>query len=221
MQALQALWSARTGAAIWVDLGQSWPGAAVQWCCSIQTDNQADVPRCGDSFWTAAPLLRGLLCWSEQGSAEKQNCCLSSFLVKRSGRERNIQRDPCPHEAYPCPGVLKTSWSWNRACAQQCWRRISAKTLTPCGFCKCLCIYFSLFERQKSSFRPLLGPLQSRAIRRFIIKRRLRGDLWNYSWAVLCTGYKLQRYSMGRELQWAWDILHYGEKGSLKPAGRL
>lgn len=92
-------------ATIWVDLGQSWPTAAVQWCCSILTDNQADVPRCGDSLWPAAPLLRGLFCWSEQGSAEKQNCCLSPFLVKRSGRERNIQRDPLP------PRSLPLSWS--------------------------------------------------------------------------------------------------------------
>lgn len=76
-------------------------------------------------------------------------------------------------------------------------------------------------QKTKSPFRLSLGPLQSRSIRRFILKQGLQGDLWNYSWAVLCSGYKLQRYSMGHKLQWAWDILHYGEKGSLKPAGQL
>lgn len=185
MQALQALWSARTGAAVWIDLGWSRPAAAVQWCCSILIDNRADVPRCADSLWLAALLLRGHLCWSEQGSAEKQDCCLTSSLIKKSGRERNIQCDPLPPRSLPLSWSIKNILELRPCLCSSVLEEDFCQDTDPLWILQMSLHLFFLFERQKSSFRPLLGPLQSRAIRRFIIKRRLRGDLWNYSWALV------------------------------------
>lgn len=48
-------------------------------------------------------------------------------------------------------------------------------------------LFFSSKKREgkktknQNPLKPLLGPLRGRSIRRFILKRRLRGDLWDYS----------------------------------------
>lgn len=111
-----------------------------------QHGSKVSIPLPG-SGWVL-PLQRGHLCRSKQKKTLQQSRIAAwiAFFIKKRGREKHQKSTPCPRKSYPCLGVLKTSWSWNQACAPQCIRRISAKTLTPCGFCKCLCISFSLWK---------------------------------------------------------------------------
>lgn len=134
-----------------------------------------------------SPTPQRSLVPKQKNSAAKQNCCLTCFFSLKREAGRNIKINPLPPQILPLSRSIKNILELRPCLCSSALEEDFCQDTDPLWILQMSLNLFFFSSRGKGKkktqnpFKPSLGPLQSRAIRRFIIKRRLRGDLWNYS----------------------------------------